>query len=142
MIELFVTIAFIVSVYLLYIQADNKAVEPPSIPQQSLEQLYAEDGFSSDDTPFIPMLDTTPQMKRDYLKTPQWNTLRKNTLRLANYSCQQCHCTDKPLEVHHTTYERVLNERQSDLVALCRECHQRQHNHYGYSYLRVYKPLI
>ena len=30
--------------------------------------------------------------------------------------------------VHHKTYERVGNEKKTDIMALCKECHNKIHN--------------
>lgn len=103
--EALIVIAFIVAIVAMMKGYDNPTA-PQSPLRKTFEQLHTEDAERYGD-PFIPMIDTSPQMKHEYLKTPQWNTLRKTALKLANYSCQQCHCTDRPLEVHHTTYERV-----------------------------------
>jgi 5-methylcytosine-specific restriction endonuclease McrA len=40
---------------------------------------------------------------------------------------------ERAVEVHHLTYERLGEERLTDLVALCRSCHEREH---------AYKDLI
>ena len=85
----------------------------------------------------IPIIISIAQ-KQVYLKSPQWNTLRKAILKRDNYTCQRCGINNVPLEVHHITYERLTNEDQSDLVALCRECHQSIHNLYGYDYNTKY----
>ncbi len=37
--------------------------------------------------------------------------------------CENDGCTDKAIDVHHLTYERIGGERLSDLIALCRKCH-------------------
>lgn len=39
------------------------------------------------------------------------------------YCCQQ----KKPCDLHHKTYKRFENEKLSDLVAICRECHTEVH---------------
>lgn len=72
--------------------------------------------------------------KQAYLKSPEWNTLRKSILRRDNYTCQGCGITNVPLEVHHLHYRNFGMEKHSDLVAVCRECHQAIHDKYGYDY--------
>jgi 5-methylcytosine-specific restriction endonuclease McrA len=60
---------------------------------------------------------------RQYLRSPKWNKLRLETLRLAGYRCQKCG-EARPLQAHHLTYDRIFNEAQSDLQALCFPCHE------------------
>jgi 5-methylcytosine-specific restriction endonuclease McrA len=63
----------------------------------------------------------------EYLKTPEWRALRNRVLIQAGNRCQVCGPTDKPLDVHHNSYERYGDELLEDLVALCRECHEMYH---------------
>lgn len=81
--------------------------------------------------------------KQTYLASNEWQVLRKSTLKRDLYTCQSCGVTDVPLEVHHLTYQRLGKERPSDVVSLCRICHQslhdkakllHPHDPYGYSY--------
>lgn len=44
---------------------------------------------------------------------------------------QVCNC-NAPLDVHHNTYERRGQERPSDLIALCRPCHEKHHDILGH----------
>lgn len=69
--------------------------------------------------------------KATYLQSIAWDNLRKLTFFLANYKCQHCGSTDN-LECHHTTYERLGNEKYGDLKCLCRKCHQAVHDKLGY----------
>lgn len=65
---------------------------------------------------------------RDYISSQKW---RRSPARLAELAdardrCRACfeHGTERqPIEVHHATYERLGNEAQGDLLALCRACH-------------------
>jgi hypothetical protein len=36
--------------------------------------------------------------------------------------------SDKQLDAHHRTYERIFNEEPGDLTVLCRKCHDRHHD--------------
>jgi len=58
---------------------------------------------------------------RDYLRSPEWARRRSAALDQARHCCQRCGAP--ATEVHHTTYERLRNERASDLEALCGACH-------------------
>jgi hypothetical protein len=67
-----------------------------------------------------------------FIKSPQWRAYRaawweeydrRNRIR-------KCYCCDKPqaaitraLQLHHRTYERLGQERYTDLVAVCPVCH-------------------
>lgn len=59
---------------------------------------------------------------RDYLQSAHWLALADETRRLAGHRCQVCNSGGE-LHVHHRTYERIGQEFQSDLVALCADCH-------------------
>lgn len=63
---------------------------------------------------------------REYLQTEHWNSVRKSALRRAKYRCSLCYA-QKPLQVHHRTYERRGNEWPEDLIALCGSCHSSFH---------------
>lgn len=62
----------------------------------------------------------------DYLKTKHWAKVRSHAIERADRRCQQCFSRDR-LEVHHMTYERRGEERPTDLIVLCHDCHQRRH---------------
>lgn len=79
----------------------------------------------------------TNEQKQEYLSSPKWAILRAQTVVRDGYSCQCCGATHS-LEVHHITYERLGNETPSDLVILCRSCHQLVHNKLGYSRFTLY----
>ena len=64
---------------------------------------------------------------REYLLTEHWQKMRKWALARAKYQCQLC-SEKQNLHVHHKTYERRGCEDINDLIALCRECHERHHN--------------
>jgi hypothetical protein len=78
--------------------------------------------------------------KRKYMSSKEWKNLRK-IIKIRDKKCVSCG-TLKNLEVHHLTYERLGDEKLSDLVVLCRECHQRQHDHYGYSRNTDYSKIV
>jgi hypothetical protein len=64
---------------------------------------------------------------RDYLCTEHWYSVRRNALAAAGRRCQLCNAADQVLDVHHRTYERLGKEKLSDLIVLCRSCHERHH---------------
>lgn len=61
-----------------------------------------------------------------YLRSPAWQEKRRAVLRRAGHRCEGCG-KDRPLQVHHKTYERVGDEFLFDLQALCDPCHERVH---------------
>lgn len=64
---------------------------------------------------------------REYLKTPHWQCIRNWALDRAGQQCQVC-AKQYDLEVHHNNYNRKGKERPTDLVVLCRTCHQIYHD--------------
>ena len=65
----------------------------------------------------------------DYLKSPEWKKIRNSVLERDNFRCAVCGSTDG-LNIHHITYENIFNEQEnlSDLVTLCRKCHETIHS--------------
>lgn len=61
-----------------------------------------------------------------YLRTGHWQRKRAAKLRQSRYRCEQCQY-QYGLEPHHLTYENRGCEPLSDLVVLCRQCHQREY---------------
>ncbi len=70
-----------------------------------------------------------PVVYKDYLLSPEWQAKRKEALRLAGYRCQVCYAGDVTLDVHHRTYKRLGHELITDLIVLCRPCHDIFHKH-------------
>lgn len=64
----------------------------------------------------------------EYLKSDNWDELRKQVLKRDNYMCTICGASDCKLDVHHKTYKRHENERLSDLTTLCATCHLKFHH--------------
>lgn len=63
----------------------------------------------------------------EYLRTPHWQGRRRRAQLRAGGMCQQCYADDRRLEVHHLTYDRRGQERESDLIVLCAACHAAEH---------------
>lgn len=60
-----------------------------------------------------------------YLRSDAWKALREATLKRDGFRCVRC---NRPAEqVHHLTYDRWQEEELSDLVSLCRPCHEKEH---------------
>lgn len=64
----------------------------------------------------------------EYLKTDEWQKTRRRALASAGVKCQMCSATDKPLNIHHNSYERLGYERPSDVICLCEPCHAKHHD--------------
>ena len=60
----------------------------------------------------------------NYLESPAWKVKRDAVMKRDGY---QCVCGAEATEVHHKTYHNIGKEPSSDLVALCKECHEREH---------------
>jgi 5-methylcytosine-specific restriction endonuclease McrA len=62
---------------------------------------------------------------REYLQSDEWIEKRDRILKRDKYQCQKCHAPAR--DVHHLTYARVRRERDEDLISVCRNCHQFEH---------------
>lgn len=71
---------------------------------------------------------STPTGKdyQSYLRGSAWAAKRLAALNRAEHRCQVCYSNVK-LQVHHRTYERLGDERPSDLTVLCDDCHAKFH---------------
>lgn len=64
-----------------------------------------------------------------FLKTPDWNLLRRECYQMANWTCARCGKRDCELHAHHKRYpEHIEDTRQEDLECLCFDCHDYEHN--------------
>ena len=61
---------------------------------------------------------------KEYSGSPAWKVKRDAVIQRDG---GQCVCGAQATEVHHKTYNNVGKEPLSDLVALCKECHEREH---------------
>lgn len=61
-----------------------------------------------------------------YLHSSAWRQKRHWARLRAHGKCQRCgeRFVKKEVHVHHLTYERVGHERQEDLQAICKGCHE------------------
>jgi 5-methylcytosine-specific restriction endonuclease McrA len=64
----------------------------------------------------------TKEKYQKYLKSPHWIYLRRKLYKIF-HSCQLCHTTQGPFNIHHLTYCRIGKERNTDLIVLCEDCH-------------------
>ena len=82
------------------------------------EGRWSESGEDPDDLREMPYW--------SYLRTRHWKIVRKRALAAAEHRCFYCGATH-PLDVHHLTYKRLGCELDEDLIVLCRECHDIEH---------------
>lgn len=60
-----------------------------------------------------------------YLQSSMWKRQRELILRDRNYKCERCQ--EVAIIIHHKTYERVGYELPEDLMAVCLNCHDKEH---------------
>lgn len=66
---------------------------------------------------------------KDYLNTKHWNNIKNKFYNdFRNASCQICN-NKTNLNLHHKTYKRIGKEYISDLIVLCKYCHNYIHKH-------------
>ncbi len=65
---------------------------------------------------------------KQYIQSPEWRERREECCRYYDNRCAICYAGDKSLDVHHRTYDRLGREWASDLVLLCRACHEKYHS--------------
>ena len=123
-------LAWILLLIILYTSKDSET-RKHNQSQTTVEQSIQPDKIN---------LNHYRQWKQQYLKSPEWKTLKSKVLNRDNCTCQSCNTNGIPLEVHHITYQNFGNENLADLVSLCRNCHQSIHDKYGYDYNKLY-PL-
>ncbi len=63
--------------------------------------------------------------REEYLKSEHWKNLKSSKLS-ANPFCQSCG-GNSCLDVHHIRYRDLFNVELSDLLTLCRNCHETLH---------------
>ncbi len=59
----------------------------------------------------------------EYLQSEEWKALRAAVVKRADGTCERCKI-NPGRDVHHKTYERLYKEKMSDLIFLCRRCHE------------------
>lgn len=67
---------------------------------------------------------TRKEYREEYLKSEEWNNLR-NTILGTSPDCQ-C-CGKKATDVHHMIYRNIVDIKITDLIPVCRECHDYIH---------------
>jgi 5-methylcytosine-specific restriction endonuclease McrA len=65
---------------------------------------------------------------RRYLRSASWKALRLLIFKRDGYTCRVCgrkSFDTRKLHAHHLTYDRLGNERMTDLETVCMRCHRR-----------------
>jgi hypothetical protein len=62
---------------------------------------------------------------REYLRSASWRDIRERILQRDGNACRQC--GNPASDVHHKHYRNWGNEKDADLVSLCRPCHELTH---------------
>lgn len=73
------------------------------------------------------MIKNNTLIYESYLLSKEWKDKRIRILGERGHRCENCKREDGVLHLHHLTYERIMNELDSDLMVLCQPCHQGQH---------------
>lgn len=78
-------------------------------------------------------IETNSVVHSKYLKSLKWAQLKDYVRERDNYTCCKCGSNMegdlKNLHTHHLTYDRLGNENpETDLVLLCADCHNKEHN--------------
>lgn len=60
----------------------------------------------------------------NYLQSTHWLEFKAQALRHYGHKCYLCDATGVQIDIHHNTYERLGGELISDVIPLCRDCHQ------------------
>jgi|TARA_Y100000034_G_scaffold103482_1_gene129050 5-methylcytosine-specific restriction endonuclease McrA len=61
----------------------------------------------------------------EYMNSPEWKEKRDEIMAENEFICQKCGCMAN--HVHHLTYKNFGNESREDLMCLCKECHEEEH---------------
>jgi len=69
----------------------------------------------------------------EYIHSEIWRARASEMIRKGGYRCQQCGNIGK-LEVHHNAYNRLGAELDSDLLVVCKKCHEKIHKIKGGGY--------
>ena len=62
----------------------------------------------------------------EYIQSEDWKKRRDKKLRKADWKCERCG-SGINLCIHHITYDNLGNEPMSDLLVLCKSCHEDIH---------------
>lgn len=64
---------------------------------------------------------------KKYMRSKKWKARRKLKGESVNWTCEKCGDNTPPMFIHHKHYDTLGNESNSDLEALCKNCHEAKH---------------
>lgn len=117
-------------------EAQKHSLATPDTPELSLEEMTRshreqEARYEAERAQREAEYEEARCRRRDeyhaYLQTPEWWSKRGLVMARASGLCEGCRMA-KASEVHHLTYDHVRHEFLWELVAICRDCHQRLHD--------------
>lgn len=62
-----------------------------------------------------------------YLKSAKWINFRNKIKESRGNKCEKCGIKEVELHGHHLTYDRFMNELESDIQIVCKPCHKKIH---------------
>jgi hypothetical protein len=75
---------------------------------------------------------TRKEYREEYLNSEEWKKLRNTILD----SCPECQCCGKSAsDVHHMVYRNLVDIKVSDLLPVCRSCHENIHEAINYDWI-------
>lgn len=69
---------------------------------------------------------THKQKYHEYLKSPVWKRTARLSKEIDGNKCTRCG-SKRYLVTHHMTYDNIFNEKLTDLITLCNDCHKLEH---------------
>lgn len=67
------------------------------------------------------------EYREEYLRSPEWR-IRRDKIIARDPVCTLCDA-NRSTDAHHLTYERIHFELETDLIGVCRDCHNIIHRH-------------
>ena len=125
---MFVIVTMILVIIFLVVTAESVTETPTSVPRTSMEEASPPLDYSKPRSTWQQPLKKNAVDYNIYITSGKWyeNPVRKMRLFNANYACELCTSTSH-IEVHHTHYASLGSESLSDIIVLCKECHDYTH---------------
>ena len=81
---------------------------------------------------------------KEYLKSAHWLNMRKSKIKWhdGKAKCAVCGKEFSNVQLNHVSYKHLGNERPSDLVVLCSECHEKVHENKDFlNFMKKHRAL-
>lgn len=62
-----------------------------------------------------------------YMNTKHWKRIKRKTLKRCSNKCMFCGTHKGTLILHHNNYLNLYAERKSDVIIMCKACHETLH---------------